>query len=471
MVQDNLPGRTNVKKGQGNTSRVLINLRDFSNYHRSQGGMEEALRIVDALSRLPPEQRPFGFIIEEPTGWLLPHEIGRLVRMIRLTMNRAGFPQGRFLVHIHWYFGMAEASQLACMANGADGVWAAVCKAGAQTGHACSTVTAVNLFKAGHHEIGEKYNLQKMCQAAREVTAITTREPCPSHEEVYGEFAFDIPYFMVAVPTCRYSLGMLMLKMGLESRKVRLNELSSVKSIYTAMCQWFGEPEESGWDPDFCKNMWDATHNHLLTGLSRDYNTALGLGHLYALVSKTSLPTRMVAIMAEHSKVSDYHPTVLEFIFRWNRLCAQYEGEELPPHPAATSKSNMAYMTPISVKPKRERLPFDYFTSDVLRNPVLEKFPRLFKLQVVSLLTADERKLQGKRVPQVNFYEMIVRLKLFLSEADSLGVLGLVDDFCIRKNHDYFFGEDNLWLQQVRGNRPKVVNKLLRKHMDLFPTI
>lgn len=264
---------------------------------------------------------------------------------------------------------------------------------------------------------------------------------------------------------------MLISKMGLESRKVRLNELSSVQSIYTAMVQWFGSPEASGWDPSFCRYMWDAIHNHLLTGLSRDYNSALGLGHLYALVSKRSLPTPMVAIMSEHSSVSDYHPTVLEFVARWNRLCAQYEGEELPPHAAEASKSHMMWAADVTVKPKRETLPFDYFTSDVLRNPVLEKVPRLFKLQVVALLTTDERRLQGKRSPVVNFYETIVRLKLFIAEADSLGVLGIVDDFCIRKNHDYFFGEDNLWLQQVRGNRPKMVNKLLRKHMDFFPTI
>jgi hypothetical protein len=65
---------------------------------------------------------------------------------------------------------------------------------------------------------------------------------------------------------------------------------------------------------------------------------------------------------------------------------------------------------------------------------------------------------------------MVLWLKLFIDKADSLGViLGQVDDFCIRKNGNYFFGEDNLWLAQVRGSRPKVVNKLLRKQIDLYP--
>ena len=36
-------------------------------------------------------------------------------------------------------------------------------------------------------------------------------------------------------------------------------------------------------------------------------------------------------------------------------------------------------------------------------------------------------------------------------------------------SHDYFFGEDHLWLQKVRGNRPRVLNKMLRSHIDFFP--
>jgi hypothetical protein len=126
----------------------------------------------------------------------------------------------------------------------------------------------------------------------------------------------------------------------------------------------FGPPEESGWDPSFCKTMFKAIHSHLLTGLSRDYNSALGLGHLYALVSRKQLPSKMVFIIMRHSNISDYHPSVLEFIERWNRLCAHYEGEELPPHPAARSKSIMMWGTDTTVEPRRLMLPFDYFTAD-----------------------------------------------------------------------------------------------------------
>lgn len=59
--------RRKVPQGQDDAPRVLINLRDFSNYNRSKSGMENTLRLVDALSSLPPSRRPFGFMMEEPT--------------------------------------------------------------------------------------------------------------------------------------------------------------------------------------------------------------------------------------------------------------------------------------------------------------------------------------------------------------------------------------------------------------------
>jgi hypothetical protein len=464
----NLPRRQNVPAGEDNTARVLINLRDFTNFNRSKSGTEEALRLVDALSRLPSEERPFGFMTEEPSGSLFPDEIGRIVRMVRLTMERAGFPQGRFLVHLHWYFGLAEAATLTALCNGADGVWAAVCRTGAQTGHACSTMTAVNLFRAGHHDLAKKYNFEKMCAAAREVTAITTRQPCPPHEEIYGKSAFDVTFFMPYLPSCRYSIAMLLKYIGISERAQRLNELSSPMSIYYAMIGHFGPPDEFGWDPSFCAPMSSGIKNHLVTGLSRDYNTALGLGHLYALVSRQVLSSPMVTVMVKMSPITNYHPTVLEFIQRWNRLCAEYEGEVLPPHAAVRSKSIMMVCTSITVEPRRKCLPFQYFLADVMRNPAMEQTPRLFKLHELSLLTQDERRVQKTEVPVIDFYEAVMRLKLFIQESDSLGVLGLVDDFVIRKQNDFYFGEDHLWLQEVRETKSDEVSNLIRAHLDYY---
>ena len=68
---------------------------------------------------------------------------------------------------------------------------------------------------------------------------------------------------------------------------------------------------------------------------------------------------------------------------------------------------------------------------------------------------------------------LIIRLKLFIQEADSLGVLPLVDGFCLRKDHHFFFGDDHVCLRNkaVAGTSPEAVHKLLMVHMDYFPTL
>ena len=78
----------------------------------------------------------------------------------------------------------------------------------------------------------------------------------------------------------------------------------------------------------------------------------------------------------------------------------------------------MFWGLPAEREPRREWLPFEFFTADVFRNPVLEPVPRVFKVQVVNLLTNDERKIQKRIIPQINFYETVLRLKLFIQEAD-----------------------------------------------------
>lgn len=333
-------------------------------------------------------------------------------------------------------------------------------KTGAQTGHACSTTTAVNLFRSGNQTIVEKYNLEKMCESARRITEITTREKCPPHEEIYGPQAFDIPvgsncfsccvtffllavdtlvghyenmatfmqYFMVNLPSCRYSIFHVLTKIGVKDRMVRLNELSMVTHVKAAMEQHFGPSHQAGWDPAYCKPMWQAIRNHLLTGLSRDYNSALGLGHLYGMASQKPLQKEMIKIMSKDSTVPDNHPTILDYIFRWNRLCALYEGEDVPPHPASTSKSYMYWGTPAVFEPRRPTLPLDFVGADITRNEFFSGIPNVLRLQIVRFVNQEAMKLQKTKVPVSNFHENILRLKLFIQEAESLGLFPLVDD-------------------------------------------
>jgi hypothetical protein len=334
-------------------------------------------------------------------------------------------------------------------------------------------VTAVNLFRAGHDFIADRYNLKKMCTAAREIHSVSTRVTCPEYEEVYGEHTFDVAFVMTNVPSCRYALGALFDKLDFGSREMRLNELSPVYSVEAAMTLHFGPAKISGWDPPHCQKMMEALHGHLLTGLSRDYNSALGLGHLYNLVSHKPLSIQMIRTMMEYSTISDYHPTVLEFVHRWNCLCAKVQGKDIPPLRGSLASSCLVYNADITIEPLMLSLPFETWIADVYENHVFEGLPQSFKNESIALLVEDETLCQGVPNPKVGFFDCVIRLKLFIQEADSLGVLPLVDDFCLRKDHDFFFGDDNFWLRSKAddGPRPEAVNKLLMAHMDYFPTL
>ncbi|CAB9505436.1 expressed unknown protein [Seminavis robusta] len=456
--KDNFPQRQNVKPGEDDSARIFINCRDFVNYQRSDSGLEMCLYMVDQLCRLPPNQRPFGFLMEDPTGWLWPDEVGRLTRLIKATMNQAGHPDGKFLVHLHMYFAMAEACVLSSMCNGADGVWAALCKTGAQVGHACSTITAVNLYRAGVENVANKYNLSKMCEGARLITKITTKEECPEYEEVYGEHAFDTAFFMYNVPSCRYAIAELMIELGIDARYIRLNEISLVSAIDRAMEYHFGKSEEAGWDPKHCPQMWNAIANHLVTGISRDYNSPLGLGTLYALVSGENLPRSMIHSMLKTTKVLDTHPTVIEFVHRWNRLCAKHLGKDFT-SPICETKCIMLPCINLESQPRLASLPFKVIQDDYDLNPAIQVVPQWARNKLKNREFKVMQDIQKTQDPLMTFEERLLSLKLFIEEAESLQVLPIVDDFACRLRFNLFFGEGDSWLKEVRMDRPSKANK------------
>ena len=89
---------------------------------------------------------------------------------------------------------MKDIVQLECLANGATGIWAGLCEEGAAMGHASSCVTIINLIRLGNEKVKEKWNCQKLCTAAREITKATTGFPPHSRQPVYGERALDVVF-------------------------------------------------------------------------------------------------------------------------------------------------------------------------------------------------------------------------------------------------------------------------------------
>lgn len=162
----------------------FINIRDFGVAMAEVPG--RVLRTVGRLGAVDPGVRPAGLMFEDPSGGVFPFELGPQVARVRQAMDDAGWTDGHFLVHVHRNYGLAQANALECLANGCDGVWAAICDEGAATGHAGSLTTLANLSRLGNAHVREQYNLVRMQDAAVRMTRIITGEdPCP-RTEVYG---------------------------------------------------------------------------------------------------------------------------------------------------------------------------------------------------------------------------------------------------------------------------------------------
>ena len=127
-------------------AKIFVNFRDFPFVMQSMP--ERIFSVVQFLATLPVNKRPYGLIHEEPTGRFLPKEYAIWCLGVRRVMNSNNWKLGRLLVHVHEKWGLSEMVQLECLSSGgANGIWASVCEEGAALGHACSTVTLMNLVR------------------------------------------------------------------------------------------------------------------------------------------------------------------------------------------------------------------------------------------------------------------------------------------------------------------------------------
>ena len=158
------------REHMGQNCRLIINLRDFP--MAMIEAPERVLRLVYHLGRMA---RPiYGIQLEEGSGAFLPSEIGAWCAHVRNTMDKAGWYGGKFLVHVHRKYGMADACAIEALASGCDGVWAAICEEGAANGHACSCSTLINLLRLGNPFIKTMFNVAYLRTAANKITRIVT---------------------------------------------------------------------------------------------------------------------------------------------------------------------------------------------------------------------------------------------------------------------------------------------------------
>ena len=183
-----------VKENLAVDGKVLINYRDFSIAMLDPTTTHRILSVTEFLARLPADMRPFGLIFEEPTGKNFPAQLGAWTAAVRKVMNVNDWSTGKLLVHVHEKWGLAEAAQLACLGNGANGIWAGLCAEGAALGHACSSVSLLNLIRLGNKKVLERYNCAELRRAAMRVTEITSGKPPHPKQPVYGERALDMAF-------------------------------------------------------------------------------------------------------------------------------------------------------------------------------------------------------------------------------------------------------------------------------------
>ena len=259
-------------------ARIFFNVRDFP--FAMKGVPDRVLTIVNFLATLPSKQRPFGLIYEEPTGKFLPEEMGIWTSSIRRVMNSGGWQSGKLLVHVHKKWGLAETVQLECLCSGADGVWASLCEEGAAMGHACSTITMMNLVRIGNKHVLEKYNCTYLREAAINVTEITTGKPPHPKQVVYGDRSLDMSFDFGGISGGHVGPGEFdMAKFfGVEAPK-RISTLASASMIKQRLVDLFGDNTQ--FTEDVASKMHEVMIEDLTNNRKEEYMSSVGIAVLF----------------------------------------------------------------------------------------------------------------------------------------------------------------------------------------------
>lgn len=254
-------------------SKVVVNLRDLPD------GMikrpKRVFKVIRHLSSLPLDIRPFGIVTEE-SGKYFPEQLAAWISAVRREMDDCGFKDGHLLVHVHEKWGLVDSTQLSCLANGANGIWASMIIQGASMGAASSTVTLMNLVRVGNKKVLKKYNCTALREAAQEICRATTgQEPYPL-QPIYGERALDMVFGM---PTKLGINEFDLAKFFGEKPLMRMTTLASAEMIITRLKNIFGE------DPQFTiergTRMKEVMLEDLHKNIKEEYMSAAGLAQLF----------------------------------------------------------------------------------------------------------------------------------------------------------------------------------------------
>ena len=259
-------------------TKIFVNLRDFP--IAMMQAPERVLAVVDFLASMAPEERPMGILYEEPTGNCLPEEVGAWTAAMRRLMTANNWEDGHLLFHVHKKWGLAETVQLECLVNGANGVWASLAEEGAALGHACSSVTLMNLIRMGNKKVLEQYNCTALREAAIAVTNITSGDDPHPKQIIYGERALDMTFDFSGIAGGRVGNQEFdIAKFFGEKPPVRITTLASTAMIITRLKELFGSNPQ--FNEEIAGQMKEVMLDDLRNNRKEEYMSEAGLALLF----------------------------------------------------------------------------------------------------------------------------------------------------------------------------------------------
>ena len=284
-------------KNISENARILFNFRDFP--AAMTKAPKRLLYVLRFLSRLPPKERPFGVLFEEPTGESLPEELEAWTASMRRTMTACGWMDGKILVHVHQRWDLQTASQLDCLNGGADGIWCSLCEEGAAMGHACSSITLMNLIRLGNTKVTQKYNCIHLRNAAIEITKITTGKPPHPKQVLYGERAIDLVLGAGSMGDA-FDLAEFF---GIETPN-RMSTLATTEMIVDHLEGIFGKNPQ--FTAKIALKMKEVMLEDLRSGRKEEYNSEVGVAILFDRAGG-KLTGKMSEVISSVQIKSEYH--------------------------------------------------------------------------------------------------------------------------------------------------------------------
>ena len=178
-------------------------------------------------------------------------------------------------------------------------------------GHACSTITLLNLIRMGNKKVLKKFNCTELRNAAIAVTQITTGVPPHPKQPIYGARALDMVFGMDQFTPNEKEFSLA----GFfgEEPVMRMTTLASPKMVVKRLQNLFGE------DPQFTEEMAKKMLAKMLEDLhanrKEEYMSAVGIALLFDRAGG-KLTAKMSDTIAE---VTD--PCILMSINRASLLC------------------------------------------------------------------------------------------------------------------------------------------------------